>query len=286
MNSVRATLSRGFPLNGTWCREVLLRELTGEEQADLIEKCGQLLPALWTTTVLHRSACRNGSGEPLTEDWLRALTVGEREALILQLRRLTSGDRMQCVLECPAPDCGAKLDLELSVSDLLESPRTAQPEEHEAVLRDGASSWRVRFRLPTGADQEAVAALACDDVDAAVDVLLRRVVSTVVDEDGSEVRDLPAILCRQLAKVMSELDPQAETNLHVTCSACGNTVDVLFDAASYFFQELQSSLGLMFHEVHLLAYHYHWSLKDILDMSSGSRRRFLQLLEEELTGAN
>jgi hypothetical protein len=282
MNSLRATLSGGFRVNGTLCREVCLHDLTGEEQAYLIEEAGNLLPACWTTEVLHRCACRTDNGEPLTEDWLRSLTVGDREALILQLRRLISGDRLQCVLECPAPDCGAKLDLELRVTDLLIPSRAAQPDVHEVSVTEGSTSWRVRFRLPTGGDQEAIAELARENLGAAVAALLHRLVHAVVSEDGSELYELPEAVRRQLPQLMSEFDPQAETNLLVTCYACGNSFDVLFDAATYFFQELQAGMCLLFHEVHLLAYHYHWSLRDILGMRTGLRRRFLQLLEDEL----
>jgi len=38
----------------------------------------------------------------------------------------------------------------------------------------------------------------------------------------------------------------------------------------------------LYREVHLLAYHYHWSATEILRMSAEKRRKFLRLLEEEL----
>src|SRR5947207_3718804 len=131
MNSVTVALSGGFRVDGTWCREVRLRELTGEEQAYLIDEAGKLPPVCWTTEVLNRCAYRTDNDEPLTADCLRSLTVGDREALLLQLRRLTFGDRLQCVLECPASDCGAKLDLELRVTELLIPAGECRPEVHD-----------------------------------------------------------------------------------------------------------------------------------------------------------
>lgn len=35
-------------------------------------------------------------------------------------------------------------------------------------------------------------------------------------------------------------------------------------------------------EVFFLAYHLHWSHKDILDLPSPERRRYIELLEEQL----
>ena len=145
------------------------------------------------------------------------------------------------------------------------------------------ASWLVRFRLPTGGDQEAVAGLARTDLGAAVETLLRRSVDGAVSLEGAQEPELPEAVRRQLPGLMSELDPQAEIHLQVTCQACGGTFDVLFDAAGYFFQELKAGMRHLLHEVHLLAYHYHWSLKEILAMSVGARRRFLRLLEEELS---
>lgn len=274
-------------MQGVLCREVYLRELTGEDQAFLVEEAGALPPARWTTELLRRCATRADNGEPLTEDMVRSLTVGDREALILQLRRLTSGDRLQCVLNCPSPDCGEKLDLELRVADLLVPASDARRDCYEARVEDADTSWRVRFRLPTGRDQEAIAPLARIDLGAAVETLLRRSLDWVVSAEGARVGELPEPVRRQLPKLMSELDPQAEISLHVNCGPCGHTFDVLFDAAAYFFQELKAGMRHLFHEVHLLAYHYHWSLREILGMSARARRRYLQLLEEELgAGAN
>ena len=40
--------------------------------------------------------------------------------------------------------------------------------------------------------------------------------------------------------------------------------------------------GDLFREVHLLAYHYHWSETDILELTGPRRRRYLALLAETL----
>jgi hypothetical protein len=279
--SVVATIPGGHWINGTCCREAQLRELTGEDQAFLLEQGGSLLPAQWVTEVLARCVIGLGSGEPVTRDAVRSLTVGDREALLLHLRRLTAGDRLQCVLTCP--DCGEKLDLELKAADLL-LPACSEPRErYETWVRDGDAACRIVFRLPTGADQEVAAALARTDIDAAADLLLRRCVESVVDAEGALVQGFPAALREQLPARMAELDTQAELTLNLTCPACGSTFTTIFDSASYLFQELQADMRHLDHEVHLLAYHYHWSPSDILGLSTRKRRRYLEILEEELT---
>lgn len=42
------------------------------------------------------------------------------------------------------------------------------------------------------------------------------------------------------------------------------------------------NLAHLYHEVHQLAWHYHWSEREILAMSRAKRRRYLALLSREL----
>jgi phage FluMu protein gp41 len=283
-STVVATIPGGYPTNGVRCHQVRLRELTGEDQIFLIDTVGNLPPAQWTTEVLHRCISGVEQREGVSREQVRSLSVGDREALLLQLRLLSLGDRLDCVLSCPSPECQKKLGLELSTADLLRSAPPMQAHTLDVQLKDGAATCSVRLRLVTGQDQEAVVELARNDHRAAADVLLRRCVEKAVSNDMA-MDELPSAISRQLGELMSELDPQAEMRMNVTCSECGRGFDALFDVASYLFLELQAGMRNLLHEVHLLAYHYHWSLAEILGMSARTRHRFLLLLEAELAGA-
>jgi hypothetical protein len=282
-HSLAVEIPGGYWVDGIRCREAHLRELTGEDHASLIEEAGTLLPAEWATEALVRCLSRLGPCEPVTREAVRSLTVGDREALLLQLRRATWGDRLQCVLTCPSPGCGQKLDVDLKVSELLLPAYGEARERYDATLGRADVSSAVRFRLPNGWDQEAAAVLALSsDVGAAVDRLLERCVESVVSGDGSPVEEFPPSLVEPLSARMAELDAQAELILDVTCTECGHAFPAAFDAAGFLFQELQGGLRRLYHEVHLLAFHYHWSPSDILALSAGKRRRYIELLEQEL----
>jgi hypothetical protein len=209
--------------------------------------------------------------------------VGNREALLLHLRRLTLGDRLQCVLSCPEPDCGEKMDLELKVGDLLLSPYPHAQERYETAVAENGTAYQVRFRLPIGADQEAAASLAPSDPQAAADLVLRRCVeSVIVKDDGEPIKDWPPAVVRQLSAIMAELDPQAELVLNLTCPVCGHAFSTILDTAAYFFQELASRMKHLYREVHLLAFYYHWSEAEIMGMTARKRHRYLNLLAEAL----
>ncbi len=282
--SVAITLPGGFFANGEQWREAHLHALTGEDHLFLTEGCRGLLPAQWVTEALTRCVTRLGPEGPVSRETIRSLSVGDREALLIHLRRLTAGDRLQCVLTCSSLDCREKLDLDLSSTDLLVPAREATRQQHDlTVSRDDGASIVVRFRLPTGLDQEAAALIARTDLPAAADFLLRQCVQSATFPDGSAVDELPDVLGERLSARMAELDPQAELTLQVACPVCGSSFIAIFDTASYLIQELAAGMRHLYREIHLLAYHYHWSPTEILAMNSRTRRQYLQLLEDELT---
>lgn len=283
-NPVAITIPGGYCADGGHWREVYVRPLTGEDCLFLTEECEGLLPAQWITEALARCVTRLEPNEPVTREAIRSLTVGDREALLLHLRRLTWGGRLRCLLTCPSPECQEKLEVDVDVADLLLPSYGETVLEHELTVRQGDGvSTIVRLRLPTGADQEAAAVVARTNVDAAADLLLRQCVRSATSPDGKPVDKFTDALAEQLPGRMAELDPQAEITLHLTCPVCGAAFSVIFDTASYLIQELEAGMRHLYREVHLLAYHYHWSPTEILRMSTGKRRQFLRLLEEELT---
>ena len=59
-----------------------------------------------------------------------------------------------------------------------------------------------------------------------------------------------------------------------------------FDLQDFFFGELRISQDLLYREVHYLAYHYHWSEKEILALSREKRRKYIEILADEIEKLN
>jgi hypothetical protein len=290
MSAAAIVLPGGFWLHGVHHREAELRPLSGADEEFLLESGGALSPARRTTALLARSLTRLGPWSPVPTAAVSALPLGDREALLLHLRRLTLGERLECVLRCPALGCGERMELELAVNDLLAPLATPAEPWYEEVFWDGSASWRVRFRLPTGEDQELAADLVRhashegDGGDGAA-LLLERCVASAVPEGsatGEPAPELPAALAEAVAERMAELDPQAEIVLHLVCPACGRETATLFDVAAWLYQEIAGLAAELYREVHLLAFHYHWREADILAMTGRKRRLYLGFLAEAL----
>jgi hypothetical protein len=249
-------------------RETNLRPIPAHDQIEFLDwDARRVSPARKVTSVLAKCG-------DFSEQDAACLTVGEREALLLKLRWLTFGERMSCVLECPRADCRKKMDLDLTVGDLLLPSSDDARRIHEASF-DG---WVVRFRLPEGADQEAVASLALTDESEAVQTLLNRCVISA-ERDGERLSEIPALLAERLSDALAKLDPQSEIVLEARCPACGDSFRAILDTASFFFTEVAAHARTLLEEVHLLASHYHWSEAAILAIPERRRRLYLALAE-------
>lgn len=275
--SVTVALPNGFAADGAHSREATLRGLTAEEELTLVEECDALPAAVWTTEVLARCVTRLGSLAKPDRSALRALTVGDRDALLLHLHEISFGEAIRCEARCPAQECIEKLELTLPVKDLLLPAYPHAAREHELRFTDESGTWaQVCFRLPTGEDHEAAAAIAHTDLALAVSTLLQRCVLSV------EPAALTDAVVNALSERMAELDPQAELLLNAKCPACGHAFRARFDIATFLRQRLEEHTQALYRDVHLLAFHYHWSERDIVAMSSRARQRYLRLLATEL----
>lgn len=274
------TLPGGYWLDGICHRQAEVRSLTGDDEAFLFENGESLLPAERATALLTRCLSRLGTQTNPAADVVRSLTVGDREALLLHVRRLTLGERLHCVIICA--QCGEKMDLEMKVGDLLAPPYSLNRERPEVEVTDNGVRYRVRLRLLTGGDAEAAAAMALVDPRGAADLLLYRCVESITTDNGRPVDELPAALLEYLPAALLDLDPQAEIRMKFACLECKRPFCALFDASAYFFQEIAAGIKQLYREVHTLAFYYHWSEAEIIRMTRRKRQRYLRLLAEAL----
>lgn len=279
-------LAEGLWRQGVQETEAVVRPLTGADEALVADGVGWATPAESATALIAAATLRIGRIEAPGADAARELTVGDRERLLLALHALSFGSRVDAVASCPAAECGATIEIDLALPDLLtpaDSGARLAPAGpgRELTVEDDQQRWRVRFRLPNGGDQERVARLAAPDPAAAGDLILSRCVLELTDGAGrpAEPQAVLATLRSPLAEAFASLDPQAETTLAFRCPACARQSMALFDAAAFLLAELADPGGVYAH-VDQLARVYHWSEAEILALPVTRRRRYLALVAE------
>ncbi len=269
-----------FDGEGLRHRDVEIAALSGREEELLADLSAP--PAALVTDLL--AAVARGVGtHPMTTDLARELTVGDRLFLLLKLRELTIGPRVQAVVSCPWHGCSSRIDVDFLLSDVPVREIDDGPVFEVELSPESAIAGErvIRFRLPTGADQEAVAPLIAGNPAAALACLLDRCVLTV-DDVGSITPRARA----EIEEAMAAAAPGPHLRLEADCPECARGFSLPFDIQELFFGELHASNDLLFREVHYLAYHYHWGEAEILDMSRDRRRRYIDVLAEEIERLN
>lgn len=274
---METTLPRGVLVDGEFCRAVTLRAPTGREEDLLLGEGRGWLPAEQSTALLTRCVTRLGGRRDVAADDIRALSIGDREALLLRLCTSVAGERIEASLQCTIEDCGERLEIEVDVERLLAAPYPTGMEVHEVDLDCETDQVRVRFRLPTVRDQELAAHVALTDPRFAGRALVDAIVVSV-ERAGEPLPAVPGEFVEHLASAVERLDPLAETRLAATCPVCGRTSDVLLDAGE-FLASLLSRPDQLYRELHLIASHYHWSEADILALPLERRWLYVGMIE-------
>ncbi len=203
---------------------------------------------------------------------LASLSIGQRDAHLLTLRELSFGDRMNGFADCPK--CGERLEFNLNVTDIrIVDP--SKPLEQDYTLT--AQGFELRFRLPNSWDVAAI--VGYEDTGAASSQIVQRCLLQA-NREGVPVAysELPPAVLTQLAKQMTESDPQAEVLLDLSCPACNHSWQALFDIVEFFWTELNAQAKRLLYEVHTLARFYGWREADILSMSTLRREFYLNLV--------
>ena len=277
--------------------EAQLAPLTGWDEYAL----GSLEPgtnaAIVITSLLVRCVRRIGSLDQVDTSLVRELLVADRDYLIIKLRSLTFGSRVDCVMHCPDPECSKLMDLTFNL-DELEFERKpvkqryfklAGGEDGQAELELDKFAEAVEFRFPTGADQEACAPIFTIDKEAAIAELLSRCMRPLDNCAGvnqARVSSLDAPTQLEIEARLGQMAPHVEIELEAACPECEKPLDADFDALSFFLEELKGNLRRLERDVHFLAWHYHWSEEGILSMTRKKRRRYVALLQEEVDRLN
>jgi hypothetical protein len=276
-------LPNGYWKDGACFREARVHGIPEGDEELGAELSAATLAIERTSALLARCVSRLGEWDCPGTNAVRQLSLGDREALLLHIQRMTFGEQLECVLRCPA--CAEPMEFQLQVADLLLPVAELRQQHYEEILTVDESPLRVRFRMPTAADLE-TALRGAPRIREAARAMLHGCVDWVRREkdhgEGNLAAELwPADLATHIAARIAELDPQAEIWLQLTCPGCGQTFPTSLDTADYILRELAERERRTYEEVHQLALAYHWSEADILRMTPRKRMVYLEMLAGE-----
>lgn len=221
-------------VDGQVTRAAQVRELTGRDEEALARAAVGDAPERMLDVLLERGVVAIGGRKPTAPE-LSALPVGDRDALILAIRKITYGsevrfDKITC------SKCSQDIELTYDLDDVPVVRREDVSVDVVVPLRRGGQA---RLRMISGDDQRAVLAAVRErkaTTRAEQDtVLLGRVLVELTDARGQQIplrgeetaRDLPS--ADRSAMIRALEDHRAGPRMDeatVTCPWCGRETEV------------------------------------------------------------
>lgn len=240
------TLPGGLVHGDSVITHVEVRELTGEHEEAMSRAAraqpGNLLH--FVNTLLECGTVRFGQEDPAkTRQYLQDALVGDRDAILLGIRRATYGDEIE-LPDWQCPECENLSDLKVPLDDIPvhELKYPAKDIVFDVPLRRGRTA---EVRLANGADQTAVfenAKLSAAERDT---ILLSRCLLAIRDKDGTRhvttgnaaatARGLSLADRHAILKQLLERQPGPQFgDLKFTHADCSKEVDLVIGMTELF----------------------------------------------------
>ncbi len=230
---------------GTVHREVVLRKMTGREEAILADRKYQRNGGKLVTELLHSCILRMGTLTPNGRGPVTGMTSADRNFLLLKLRSITFGSRLEAAYTCPG--CGERLQLtedldELPVRELAEGQAEIAVELEDGwVDREGQVHTALRLRLPTGADEEVVAPQMRENASVGKNALLARCIVSLGDVPSYRLEGMGSRIMSELTmadrrlidRALNEAAPGIELVRALECPGCGKQFSTSLDMSNF-----------------------------------------------------
>lgn len=199
------TLPGGLVIKDKVIRQVQVKELNGEDEEALAKASQAANPLVFLDRLIKCGVVKIGDEPSIdNEKLLSQMLIGDREAIILGIRKVTYGDSLD-VDDWTCPTCGNKSDLSMDISDIpvVKSSDPLNDQSFEVELRKGGKAY---VQLATGADQLAIFEKTELTQAQRETILLSRCIRTLTDVAGKE---LPMAGFPSMTRAMSIPDRHA-----------------------------------------------------------------------------
>lgn len=252
-------------------REFAFKPLTGAVELALAEASWEAASMPEVVTQALAAGLRHVNHLEATPALIDSLSVGDRQFLVQQLAGGLEMDSVWMTAACAR--CGEQFDFPIRFSELpVKEAGAGYPFAQVATSR-GSACWRV----PTGADQKAMAAVSTEQ-DAARVLMARCLVDVSGLDQGQNaqwVAELSDDDRRQVEISLEAVAPEVTTVLQVSCIACDQDSQVAIDP----YLCLQGRQEAISADIHTIACTYHWSEAEILALPKKRRQRYLRLID-------
>jgi hypothetical protein len=201
------------------------------------------------------------------------LTIGERDRLLIELRREIFGPQIEAVEQCSS--CGEMLEIMFDLSPLL----AAEPNDPSEPLFLEIEGYRMTVRAPTS--QDLLNAIASGNPEKAYARLFEHCVLQLSHESvDTRNQPIPDDVRISIARAIAMHDALAEVTFDMACVECGSSWQAVFDIVEFLWGEIAALARRTMRDVHILARAYGWPEYDILSLSRLRREHYLGMVTD------
>jgi hypothetical protein len=232
------TLPCGMVVGDQIFTEASVRELTGFDEEALARINMNENTATYTTALLEAGVERIGDVKPTRED-LRGLLIGDRDALVLAIRRATYGDEIDFTLDCDACDSKSSVIIDLTEDVEMVEMKDARERTFEVPISSGS----VQVALLTGHSQEAFSDGIGKKVKTQAEINTLMLAKSVTEINGvrtyGDENSVRALTSGDRAKILDfvadiQPGPQLQKPVLINCATCGKEYPIPLGLASMF----------------------------------------------------
>ena len=242
---VRVELPIGFLHEGKLLTSAEIAPMTGRVRKVIARPEIRQNPARVIDTLLMECVRSVGNlGRP-KKSLIEAMFLGDRDFLIMEIRRISLGKDVHSTLQCDA--CNEKLTMtidltrDVPVKKLKEIEYAIEEGKIVFILKDPILKINAKFCLPTGAHQNSVANLYKKNPIEANYALYQ---SCLIEWNGTSISELPPNFFDGLPlPVIDFIDenfmatlPGPDMRVPVNCSSCNNEMTITMESSDFLFR--------------------------------------------------
>lgn len=220
-------------------KEVEIREITGFDEenlskAEVRQSVGKLI-----TTLLSSVTVRIGTltpkeiGKTKWEKIFRELLMGDRDKIMIEIRKFTNGNDIELDVKCPS--CKSKIkhiveiDRDIEEKSLIVDPFSIPFELPKGIKNsDGERCTNGTLRLPNGIDQEQLDTIARKNAGMANTTLLSKTINEIEGIDKINLNMIRKMSVKDrdyLVKILGESLYGPKFEVSFSCPSCGEDVE-------------------------------------------------------------
>lgn len=227
----------GIYSGGVWHGRAVLRELTGDAEEALSRAEVSGATSRYMRAALQFGIESLGEIEPLTNDHLGMLLLGDRNMLLMRIRAVTYGPEIH-YRDAVCPRCQTKLDITIDLNTDVPIRQMDDSHRRQFTVQLSNGRGKAEVTLPTASDQDAVLDLTGKTTAERNTLILARTLVTVNDMPVSgEVgaRGLSMAIRRDVLEFLVDNQPGPQfQEVGETCPTCAERLPLPIDVGDLF----------------------------------------------------